>query len=141
MNQRLDRIDGLAPMLRQPALKLIERCEQKLGRKLFVVYGWRSVQEQALLGIDLHRLAGRHAEHAQIEIVGPFEIAAAESIGEARVARTGMQERFRIPTVLGQLANGESAFIQQLRKPMLIGSARQSAGGADDANLRTKRHI
>lgn len=61
MNQRLERIDGLAPFLQQPALKLVERCEQKLRRKLFIVHGWRSVQEQALLyqkGRTYNRLAG-----------------------------------------------------------------------------------
>ena len=49
MNQHLDRIDGCAPIIRQPVLKLIELCDVKLGRKLMIVYGWRSVQEQALL--------------------------------------------------------------------------------------------
>lgn len=49
MNQRLDRIDGVAPFLRQPVLRLFEQCEQKLSRKLLLVHGWRSVQEQALL--------------------------------------------------------------------------------------------
>lgn len=48
MNQRLDRLDGLAPMLRQPALELIQRCQRKLGRTLLVVSGWRSVNEQML---------------------------------------------------------------------------------------------
>lgn len=60
MNQRLDRLDGLAPFLRTPALRLIERCEQQLKRKLFVVHTWRSVQEQALLyqkGRTFNRLA------------------------------------------------------------------------------------
>lgn len=48
MNQRLDRLDGVAPMLRTPALELIQRCQRKLGRTLLVVSGWRSVQEQLL---------------------------------------------------------------------------------------------
>ncbi len=46
MNQRLDRLNGLHPMLRDPALRLVERCEQKLKRRLFVVHGWRSMAEQ-----------------------------------------------------------------------------------------------
>ena len=49
MNQHLERLDGLASVIRQPMLRLIELCDQKLGRKLMIVYGWRSVQEQALL--------------------------------------------------------------------------------------------
>lgn len=46
MNQRLDRLNGLHPMLRDPALRLVERCEQKLKRRLFIVHGWRSMAEQ-----------------------------------------------------------------------------------------------
>lgn len=46
MNQRLDRLNGLHPMLRDPALRLVERCEQTLGRRLFIVHGWRSMPAQ-----------------------------------------------------------------------------------------------
>ena len=49
MNQRLDRIDGCHPLLKQPVLKLVERCEVKLKRTLFIVWGFRSVQEQMLI--------------------------------------------------------------------------------------------
>lgn len=48
MNQRLERLDGCAELIRQPALKLIELADVRLGRKLLVVSGWRSVQEQLL---------------------------------------------------------------------------------------------
>ena len=48
MAQRLDRLDGLHGCIRQPAMLLIERCATKLNRKLLVVSGWRSIQEQAL---------------------------------------------------------------------------------------------
>lgn len=48
MNQRLDRLDGCHPLIKQPVLKLVELCEQKLKRKLFIVFGYRSVQEQLL---------------------------------------------------------------------------------------------
>ena len=48
MDQRLDRLDGLHGCIRQPAMLLIERCTIKLNRKLLVVSGWRSIQEQAL---------------------------------------------------------------------------------------------
>lgn len=48
MNQHLERLDGLAPVIRQPALELIQRCQRKLGRTLLVVSGWRSMQEQTL---------------------------------------------------------------------------------------------
>lgn len=48
MNQHLERLDGLAHFLKLPALTLIERCEAKLKRKLLVVSGWRSMQEQLL---------------------------------------------------------------------------------------------
>ena len=49
MNQHLERLDGLAPLLRQPVLRLVEQCQSKLGRPLLIVHGWRSVAEQALL--------------------------------------------------------------------------------------------
>lgn len=49
MNQRLYRIDECHPILKQPALRLVELCEQKLGRKLLIVHGFRSVQEQLLI--------------------------------------------------------------------------------------------
>lgn len=48
MNQHLDRLDGLAPFLHAPALKLVELCDERLKRKLMIVSGWRSVQEQML---------------------------------------------------------------------------------------------
>lgn len=48
MMQHLERLDGLVEFLRTPALTLIQRCEQRLGRKLMVVCGWRSMQEQLL---------------------------------------------------------------------------------------------
>ena len=46
MNQQLHRLNGLHPMLRDPALTLVERCEAKLKRRLFIVHGWRSLPEQ-----------------------------------------------------------------------------------------------
>lgn len=58
LNQKLDRIDGLHPMLHKPALALIEQCQTKLHRSLMVVFGWRSVQEQLLVyqkGRELNR--------------------------------------------------------------------------------------
>lgn len=48
MTQHLERLDGLAPVIRQPALELIQRCQRKLGRTLLVVSGWRSSHEQML---------------------------------------------------------------------------------------------
>ncbi len=48
MTQHLERLDGLAPVIRMPALELIQRCQRKLGRTLLVVRGWSSVQEQML---------------------------------------------------------------------------------------------
>lgn len=48
MNQRLDRLDGCHPIIKQSVLKLVERCEQSLKRRLFIVFGYRSVQEQLL---------------------------------------------------------------------------------------------
>jgi hypothetical protein len=49
MDQRLDRLDGLHGCIRQPAMLLIERCTLKLNRKLLIVQGWRSLQEQMLI--------------------------------------------------------------------------------------------
>jgi hypothetical protein len=48
MTQHLERLDGLAPVIRMPAMELIQRCQRKLGRTLLVVSGWRAVQEQML---------------------------------------------------------------------------------------------
>lgn len=47
-NCHLERLDGLAPFLHAPALKLVELCDARLKRKLMIVSGWRSVQEQML---------------------------------------------------------------------------------------------
>jgi hypothetical protein len=61
MNQRLDRLDGLATFLQAPALKLIEGCAVKLHRKLMVVHGWRSFADQSLIyqkGRSLNRSTG-----------------------------------------------------------------------------------
>ena len=46
MNQRLERIDGLHSMLRTPARRMIQMCEEKLKRTLLVVHCWRSVASQ-----------------------------------------------------------------------------------------------
>jgi hypothetical protein len=48
MNQHLDRLEGVAPFLRPSVMGLINNCDQKLKRKLMIVSGWRSVQEQML---------------------------------------------------------------------------------------------
>lgn len=61
MNQRLDRIDGLAKFLHAPTLRLIEMCGIKLKRKLMVVHGWRSFADQYLIyqkGRTLNRSTG-----------------------------------------------------------------------------------
>ena len=49
MNQHLERLEGLAPLIQRPARELLARCQAQLKRTLFVVHGWRSLQEQALL--------------------------------------------------------------------------------------------
>lgn len=49
LNQRLERLDGLAVFLRPPVLRLVELCQIRLSRTLFIVHGWRSVQEQMLI--------------------------------------------------------------------------------------------
>lgn len=72
MNQRLDRINGLANFLHQPALKLVESCDLKLQRKLMVVWGWRSVQEQLLnyqKGRSFVRLSGEWVVTDQSAVV------------------------------------------------------------------------
>jgi len=56
LNQKLERIDGLHPMLRRPAQELLARCYTQLGVTLMVVYGWRSVQEQTLIYQEGRRL-------------------------------------------------------------------------------------
>jgi hypothetical protein len=45
-NQRLDRLNALAPFLREPARELITRCERQLKRVLLVVWTWRSLPDQ-----------------------------------------------------------------------------------------------
>lgn len=49
MNQRLDRIDGCHPLLKRPVLELLETCARRLKKTLFIVHGFRSVQEQMLI--------------------------------------------------------------------------------------------
>jgi hypothetical protein len=46
MNQRLERLDEVARFLQDSARALIEGVESRLGRKLLVVYGYRSVKFQ-----------------------------------------------------------------------------------------------
>lgn len=62
MNQQhLERIDFLAPIIQRPALELIAQCQSKLGRRLLVVRGWSSTDEQDLLyqkGRTLNRNTG-----------------------------------------------------------------------------------
>ena len=48
MNQHLDRLNFLAPMLYAPALRFIQLAQGK-GITLTVVFTWRSVQEQSLI--------------------------------------------------------------------------------------------
>ena len=49
MNQRLERVDGCHPVIVQPVLKLVELCDRRLSRKLLIVHGYRSLQEQLLI--------------------------------------------------------------------------------------------
>ncbi len=49
MNQRLSRVEACHPIIQRPVLQLVERCEQKLKRKLMIVWGFRSVQEQMVI--------------------------------------------------------------------------------------------
>ena len=60
-DQHLERLDGLHGCIRRPALMLIERCTILLNRKLLVVQGWRSIQDQMLIyqkGRALNRETG-----------------------------------------------------------------------------------
>ena len=61
MNQRLERIDFLHPIIQRPAHELIKRCHAELGRLLLVVSGFRSSDEQMLnyqKGRSLNRNTG-----------------------------------------------------------------------------------
>ena len=49
MNQRLDRVNGCHPVIANSVLRLVELCERKLSRKLLIVHGFRSMQEQMLI--------------------------------------------------------------------------------------------
>lgn len=49
MNQRLDKLDLLAPFLREPALAYIQAVQSKCHVTLAVIFTWRSVQEQTLI--------------------------------------------------------------------------------------------
>lgn len=49
MNQRLERVTGCHPLIRRPVLRLVELCEEKLKRRLLIVHGHRSVQDQLLI--------------------------------------------------------------------------------------------
>ena len=48
-DQHLERLDGLHGCIHRPALLLVERCLLKLHRKLLIVQGWRSIQDQMLI--------------------------------------------------------------------------------------------
>ena len=49
MNQHLEKVDGLAPFMRNPVLRLIELAKQKIGATLLIVHGFRSVSTQMQL--------------------------------------------------------------------------------------------
>lgn len=46
MNQRLERLDQLAPVLRRPGFEFVRRVQVKMGVILLVVFTWRSVAQQ-----------------------------------------------------------------------------------------------
>lgn len=48
MNPHLERLDGVAPLLHAPVRRLLELSELKLHRKLMIVTGYRSLEEQLL---------------------------------------------------------------------------------------------
>lgn len=61
MNQHLERIEGLHPLIKDAAAQLLAKCELTLKRQLLVVRGWSSNQEQMLLfqkGRTLNRETG-----------------------------------------------------------------------------------
>jgi len=49
MNQHLERLEGLAPIIRTAAHRLIEQAETKLKQRLLVVHTWRSMASQLAL--------------------------------------------------------------------------------------------
>ncbi len=49
MNQRLDKLDLLAPLVRDPALRFIQRAQAQRQVTLGVVWTWRAVAEQQRL--------------------------------------------------------------------------------------------
>ena len=48
MNPHLERLDGVAPFLHAPVRRLLELSETKLHRKLMIVTGFRSLDEQLM---------------------------------------------------------------------------------------------
>lgn len=48
INQHLERLELVSPIIRQPVQRLFDLCEEKLKRKLLLVTGFRSVNEQLL---------------------------------------------------------------------------------------------
>lgn len=46
MNQHLERLEQLAPVLRQPAAEFLRRAQAKAGVVLMIVFAWRSVAQQ-----------------------------------------------------------------------------------------------
>jgi len=58
MNQHLERLDGMAPFMVKPVMRLIERCQISLGRRLLVVSGYRSAEEQRQKYQQGRRLVG-----------------------------------------------------------------------------------
>lgn len=72
MNQHLERIDFLAPIIQEPARELVRQCEHKLGRRLFIVSGYRSLDEQMLnyqKGRTLNRDTGAWEISDQSQVV------------------------------------------------------------------------
>jgi len=69
MNQHLERLKTLAPVIQTPALELILRCEKQLKRTLLVVRTWSSYSEQ----LELYK-KGRRVVGSEWVVVDPSQI-------------------------------------------------------------------
>ena len=93
-------------------------------------------EQQAVLRIDVRRLARRDAEELRIEQIDAVEEAAPARVGAARLPRIGIETVGEAGAVSGRFRDGIDALFEQAPEgPRAVGAARKPAADADDRNL------
>ena len=95
-----------------------------------------NLQQQPLLRIHPHRLAGRNAKELRVEIEDIFEAASPARTHFTRRRRVGIVQRMHIPAVGRHLSDGIDAIMKQI--PERLGCMRPGGKAAAHANDRDR---